>query len=353
MLNIHIDQLDISKMSEEQWRDLLNARAEFAMELRPDDPAPSFQEQRQFLSRVPEMRDQVAFWLIYDAAANVVGYCTLAHPKPDSPDYDANKDRIYVEPVVLAPYRRQGVGTQLLPLILNYAQNVGVSWIQWDTQFEGGFRFSEKLGATVAGQQRTNRLEVDRVNWDLIQRWVDEGRSKNPDVELVRIVNLPEPGLLYPLCDLTTDINRLQPRDDLEGIGFTLTPDELIKQAERQKEQNLERLIVCTREPDGALSGMTDMFHNEARPTHASVRLTGVRREFQNCGRGKWLKGAMMLEMRERYPEVQFIDTDNFNTNAPMLSINERMGFKLFEQFVFYKMRVTDLAARIGLSAVC
>jgi GNAT superfamily N-acetyltransferase len=75
------------------------------------------------------MRDQVAFWLIYDAAANVVGYCTLAHPKPDSPDYDANKDRIYVEPVVLAPYRRQGVGTQLLPLIVDYARKAGVSWL--------------------------------------------------------------------------------------------------------------------------------------------------------------------------------------------------------------------------------
>jgi hypothetical protein len=30
-----------------------------------------------------------------------------------------------------------------------------------------------------------------------------------------------------------------------------------------------------------------------------------------------------------------------------MLSINDRLGFKLFEQYVFYKIRVDDLAAKI------
>ncbi|MEZ4619100.1 MAG: hypothetical protein R2867_26800 [Caldilineaceae bacterium] len=62
---------------------------------------------------------------------------------------------------------------------------------------------------------------------------------------------------------------------------------------------------------------------------------------------GKWLKAAMMLDLRERYPAVKVIDTDNFNNNRPMLAINERMGFTLFEQYVFYKISVEDLAAQI------
>ena len=351
MLNIHLHPLDIPKMSEEQWQDLLNVRSVFAVEYRPDDPVPSHEEQRQFLSKTPELRDQVVFWLIYDDNATVVGFCTLAHPKPENPDYEANKDRVYVEPVVLAPYRRQGVGTQLLPLMLDFAQKVGASWIEGDTKFESGFRFAEKLGATVAGQQRTNRLVVDQVDWDMMQRWVDEGRSKNPQVELIRILTLPEPGLLDPICDLVTDINRNQPKDDLEGISYTLTPEEFIKNARRQKEQKIERVILCTREPNGTLSGMTDMFYNDAKRTHANCRITGVRREYQNRGLGKWLKAAMMLDLHQRNPEARFVDTDNFNTNAPMLSINDRMGFKLFEQYVFYKMRVDDLAAKIGRSS--
>jgi GNAT superfamily N-acetyltransferase len=280
-----------------------------------------------------------------------VGYCTIAHPKPENPDYAANKDRVYVEPVVLARYRRRGVGTQLLPLIVKYARKVGATWIQGDTKFKSGFRFSEKLGATEAGRQRTNRLTVDKLDWELMQRWVEEGRSRNPDVELVRFVNLPVPDLIDPICDLITDINRNQPKDDLEGMSFTLTPEEFIRENTRMEEGKIEHVIICTREPDGTLSGMTDIFHSEANPTYAYVRLTGVRPEYQDRGLGKWLKAAMMLDLRESYPDVRFVDTSNFNNNRPMLSINDRMGFELFEQFVFYKISVADLAAIVDNSS--
>jgi RimJ/RimL family protein N-acetyltransferase len=164
MINLHPLLMDIPKMTEQQWHDLLNSREEFIKEFRPGEPVPSQQDQRTFISQTSELRDQVAYWLFYDDDRNCVGYCTIAHPKPESPDYETNKDRIYVEPVILARYRRQGLGTQLLPLIVSYAQEVGVTWIMWDTKFESGFRFSEKIGGQEAARQRTNRLAVDQVD---------------------------------------------------------------------------------------------------------------------------------------------------------------------------------------------
>ncbi len=245
-----------------------------------------------------------------------------------------------------APTCRRGCTTS------RSTRTAGASWVEWDTKFESGFRFSEKIGASVAGQQRTNRLAVDQVDWEMMQCWVEEGRSRNPEVELVRIEHLPEPGLIDPLCDLITDINRNQPRDDLEGISFTLTSEEFIKGTRRLEEQKIARGILFARETDGTLSGMTDMFYSKAKPTHAWIGLTGVRREYQNRGRGKWLKAAMMLDLRARYPEAKFVDTHNFNSNRPMMSINDRMGFKLFEQFMFYKKRVHDLAAKVDIRSI-
>ena len=348
MLNLRVVELDIPKITEEQWGDLLTARAAFIAEYRPEEPVPSNKDQRQFLSQIPELRDHVIFWLLYDDDNKCVGFCSMHHPKPDNPDYEANKDSIYVEPVVLAPYRRLGIGTQLLPLIIEYAQKVGASWLQWDTKFESGFRFSEKIGAIEAGRQRTNRLSIDQVNWDQMQEWVTEGELRNPATELLRIDLLASPSLLEPICDLITEINRNQPRDDLEGMSYTITPEEFVKQAKRLEESKTERVIFATREPNNTLSGVTDMFYSEANPTHVYISLTGVRREFQNHGLGKWLKAAMLLDMHERHPEVTFVDTNNFNNNSPMLSINARVGFKLFEQYVFYKMRVEDLAAKVS-----
>ena len=188
--------------------------------------------------------------LLYDDDANCLGFCFMQHPKPDNPDFETNKDRIYVEPVVLAPYRRQGVGTQFLGVIQQYAQKVGASWVQWDTKFDSGHRFSQKIGATEAGRQRTNRLSVDEVDWDLMQRWVAEGRSRNRDVELIRFTNLPAPDLIGPFCDLVTDVNRLQPRDDVEGIEYTLTPEELQRVAKQLIEERVQRVVLCSREPN-------------------------------------------------------------------------------------------------------
>jgi GNAT superfamily N-acetyltransferase len=348
-------QLDIPSMTEAQWHDLFAARTTFVEESRPDTPAPSHQDQRRSLSTIPQLLVHVLFWLLYDDDGNCVGYCSIHYPKPGNPDYEANKDTVYVEPVVLAPYRHQGIGTQLLPLIVDTAKTAGASWVQWDTKFESGFRFSEKLGATEAGRQRTNRLAVERVDWEMMERWVDEGASRNPEVALIRFVDLPPSDLLDPYCDLHTAINLLQPRDEVEAMDFTLTPEEFAKQVERERERGIERVTLCTRQADGTLSGMTNMFYSEAQPAYAHVRLTGVRRENQGHGLGKWLKAAMMLDMREHYPDVAVVDTDNFNTNRPMLSINDRIGFKPYEQFVFYKMRVSDLAAQVeerGITSV-
>ena len=347
MLKINLVQLDFRKMSEQQWKDLFSVRAVFQREIQPDEPMPSFEQMKQSLSKIPEHRDQVTFWLIYDDYANCVGFCSIQHPKPESPDYEANRHRIYVEPVVLAPYRRQGVATQLLPRIVQYGQTVGASWVEWDTQFEGGFAFSEKLGAQEAGRFQTNRLVVEQLDWDLMQRWVDEGCSRNPGVELIRFTNLPTPDLIEPYCDLITTINRLHPRDEVEGISFTLTPAEFEKEVRQQIAEKMECVVYCTRGTDLILSGMTNMFYSQEHPTHARVSETGVRREYQGRGLGKWLKAAILLDLRERYPSVKYVDTNNFNSNAPMLSINTRMGFQLYEQFVFYKISVQDLAARI------
>jgi hypothetical protein len=57
----------------------------------------------------------------------------------------------------------------------------------------------------------------------------------------------------------------------------------------------------------------------------------------------------MMLDLYDNYPAVNVVDTDNFNSNQPMLNINDRMGFKLLEQYIFYKISVHDLAAKVDL----
>ena len=66
--------------------------------------------------------------------------------------------------------------------------------------------------------------------------------------------------------------------------------------------------------------------------------LTGVDQRYRGHGKGKWVKAAMLLKIRERFPDVKIIVTGNATSNAPMIHINERMGFKLHHEV--YNMQV-------------
>ncbi|MHA1480977.1 MAG: GNAT family N-acetyltransferase, partial [Candidatus Thorarchaeota archaeon] len=58
-------------------------------------------------------------------------------------------------------------------------------------------------------------------------------------------------------------------------------------------------------------------------------QLTGVDQNYRGQGKGKWVKAAMLLKVREKFPDIETISTANASSNAPMLAINERLGFKL------------------------
>ncbi|MDF1539544.1 MAG: hypothetical protein P1Q69_11650, partial [Candidatus Thorarchaeota archaeon] len=57
-----------------------------------------------------------------------------------------------------------------------------------------------------------------------------------------------------------------------------------------------------------------------------------VPEKYRGSKKGKWLKAAMLLKIKQDYPDVQTISTVTATSNAPMLSINERLGFKVHRE---------------------
>lgn len=55
------------------------------------------------------------------------------------------------------------------------------------------------------------------------------------------------------------------------------------------------------------------------------------------------VEATMLLQIRERYESAKYIDTANANVNAPMLYINEQLGFKFYKQNRTYSIRVEDV----------
>ncbi|NHJ26401.1 MAG: N-acetyltransferase, partial [Candidatus Lokiarchaeota archaeon] len=66
-------------------------------------------------------------------------------------------------------------------------------------------------------------------------------------------------------------------------------------------------------------------------------------------GIGKWLKASMLLKIREEYPQVKIVTTGNANSNAPMLSINNRLGFKVHKESINAQITIEQLAEFLSL----
>ncbi len=55
----------------------------------------------------------------------------------------------------------------------------------------------------------------------------------------------------------------------------------------------------------------------------------------------------MIIHIRDNYPKAERIITGNADVNAPMLSINERMGFKKHKGGQMYKFQIDELVTKL------
>ena len=70
--------------------------------------------------------------------------------------------------------------------------------------------------------------------------------------------------------------------------------------------------------------------------------MTGVLKAERGRGLGKWLKAKMLHHIKATYPDATYIRTSYASVNDPMKSINDRIGFKEYARFNFYKLSIDD-----------
>ena len=112
---------------------------------------------------------------------------------------------------------------------------------------------------------------------------------------------------------------------------------------------DLDQHTVLTREPDGSISGITDVSFTPHLPTLIEQMFTGVRPEARGRGLGKWIKAAMLEKIRAEHAQAEWMITGNAESNGPMLSINHRLGFKEYRAAAVYQLsrdRLAEVVAR-------
>jgi len=196
-------------------------------------------------------------------------------------------------------------------------------------------------------ERHLNRLHLDDVDWSLMERWRREGATRARGVTIEGFEDAPGRDI-EQFCQLYTEVASQAPAGDLAG-DLIVTPEQRRQEEKDLRANGYEWHTVVSREPDGTISGLTEMFYAEAEPHRLEQELTGVRVEYRGRGVGKWLKAEMLCFAADRYPEARFVNTGNADHNTSMVSINERMGFRKLRAQLFFEFHMEDLASRLEL----
>ncbi len=280
--------------------------------------------------------EELYFTAIEDVepAEKLSGWLEVGMTRKGSLAHETNGHMAWVEMEVLASERRAGLGKLMLARVAEIAKERGRSLLIGGSDEASGMAFIEAIGAQVAQRWRESRLYLDKVDWPMMEEWVREGKERSPTSTLRFYTNYPEASVVEKYCELLQDVSNQEPRGDLDIGDEFLTPEILKERVDSFLESGGTILRAVTQEENGDLSGLTTMGYLPGEETHITQWMTGVKDIYRGRGLGKWLKAAMLLRVRENFPQVKVVKTGNATTNEAMLSINERMGYRLYRQGV-------------------
>jgi mycothiol synthase len=266
--------------------------------------------------------------------------------RPGAPGYDTNKHLLWTECSVHRDHRRRGIGRTWIPLVLEIMDQHSHTTVGAESEEDSGHAFLKWIGAEAKLTGAENRLKLADVDWAMMRGWVEEGRKRSPETKFESYDGRLPDSMLEDYAPQLSSLLNTMPFEDLDHGEIVETPAMIKEWFARMDMSGDAGHWMFTREPDGIISGITDMYYAPYSPTIVHQGFTGVRPDAQGRGLGKWLKAAMVLHMRELYPKAEWFRTENAGSNAPMLGINTKMGFKTYRVGSEYQITRDRLAAR-------
>lgn len=314
---------DESNAEEPFWSDEVNQ-----MDLSRDDPQ--------------EIRPR----LVADTGEEILAEASLQIPRPGSPGFESNQGIIYFQLYVLEQERGRGLGRSFLQPIAGLAREHGCRIIGTESQEPIGEAAARSLGMEPRFAERKSRLDLGALDWAMVEGWAENGARRNPGLELVRHLGMPPreqwPAYAQAITELFADI----PWEGLEHGQVVVTPETLDDLDQRMALGNARVLSFQVLDAAGGVLGLTEMGLWEGQPEHAWQWLTAVRAGARGKGIGRWLKAEMLLHVRTQHSRVRWVLTDNAGSNAPMLKINNELGFTPYKVVTYHQMPFGEFERR-------
>jgi len=338
-------RVDFKSAGPDFWNRYHKLRRVRQQESRPDDPVRPDVLEEAHLKRETPFDIKYRYEIV--SGGGLLGWFSGSTSKPGTPGHESNKHLFWADIFVRPDARRRGIGASFMPLALELMDAHGCTVLSIGAEEASGHAFLRWLGAGAKFSGAENRLKLADVDWEMVDRWVSEGPKRSPQTKLETYDGpLPE-AMWEEYAPQLSSIVNTAPWENLDHGEVVITPAHMSDYYARLKIGDQRLHTILTREPDGVISAITDTSWAPHRPSIIDQQFTGVRPDARGRGLGKWIKAAMLAHLHVLYPEAQWVATENAGSNAPMLAINKKLGFRQYRAGTEYQISRDKLASRI------
>lgn len=334
-----VQKMNLEKLTDKDLQGFTKLTNNLKAEMWPDDPPRTSDYWQKHFAGLLTFDDwKEHFWLIWNGDETIArAWCGLP--------YEDNRHLMQIDLYVLPSHRRQGMARGLLAELCKLAEAEKRTLAVFDSssRVPAGDAFAKAINARFGIESHTNQLVLADLDRDLLRNWREKG-EENAEVFEIGCWTGPFPEEhLGAICNLI-EIMNTEPRGDLEVEDFKVTPEQIRKQEAFNAKTGTERWHFYARhKASGDFVGYTETGWQKETPTLVWQWGTAVRPEHRGHGLGKWLKAAMLEKILAERPEAKFVRTGNADVNAPMLAINNALGFKPYVAHTAWQCDMPEL----------
>ena len=226
--------------------------------------------------------------------------------------------------------RREGIGSRLFRKILEVANEENRTLLVWESfdAVPAGGVFSVSLGAQPGRVNRTSELNLADVDWCLIDEWAKARRTREAGYTLEIVEGVFPEDLRIDAVTLH-HIMQTAPRDDLQIGDVLISSDDVGELDQALLDSGRLRWAALIRDSEKACVGGSEVTFEPGEPELVLQQSTAIDPAHRGIGLAKWAKAVILERVRNERPETKKIRTGNAYSNAPMLAINNALGFRV------------------------
>ncbi len=230
---------------------------------------------------------------------------------------------------------RRGIGTALARHGEDHLRQMGrrtavtQTWIGRDGT--SGYRaFAERLGYGLVQVQVERRQRLPVPEHRLASLEAEVAAHATGFAFRVVVGPIPE-DLAQGYCDVYNLLNVEMPTGDLELEPSRRTPEELVDQEDELRAAGRTRVTAFALDRSGKVVGYSCAVTGPAEHADFGVDQwsTLVHPSARGHRLGLGVKCALTRAIPEHFPDRRYVRTQNAETNAPMVVINEALGFEV------------------------